>query len=134
MSFLIFRILVLLWNNSPRGLQKLLRLTGLPQFVVDVWMPFRDIPIPPTETDVKRIIENVVQPGWTCADVGANYGIMTEVIVASVRNPLHVLEAAECGAHIATIPYSVLQQMIKHPLTDIGIQKFLDDWKKVPGR
>ncbi len=67
-------------------------------------------------------------------DIYDNYGIMTEVIVASVRNPLHVLEAAECGAHIATIPYSVLQQMIKHPLTDIGIQKFLDDWKKVPGR
>jgi len=67
-------------------------------------------------------------------DIFDNYGIMTEVIVASVRNPLHVLEAAECGAHIATIPYSVLQQMIKHPLTDIGIQKFLDDWKKVPGR
>jgi transaldolase len=66
-------------------------------------------------------------------DIYDNYGIMTEVIVASVRNPLHVLEAAECGAHIATIPYSVLQQMIKHPLTDIGVQKFLDDWKKVPG-
>ncbi len=61
-----------------------------------------------------------------------NYGIETEIIVASVRNPIHVLEAAEAGADIATIPYKVLIQMIKHPLTDIGIQKFLDDWEKVP--
>lgn len=62
----------------------------------------------------------------------ANYGMKTEVIVASVRNPLHVLEAAEAGADIATIPYGVLMQMVKHPLTDIGIRKFLSDWEKVP--
>ncbi len=61
-----------------------------------------------------------------------NYGIMTEVIVASVRNPPHVVESALAGAHIATIPYKVLMQMIKHPLTDIGIEKFLADWDKVP--
>jgi transaldolase len=61
-----------------------------------------------------------------------NYGFDTEIIVASVRNPLHVLEAAEAGAHISTIPYKVLKQMVKHPLTDIGIQKFLADWEKVP--
>lgn len=61
-----------------------------------------------------------------------NYGFETEIIVASVRNPIHVLEAAEAGADIATIPYKVLQQMIKHPLTDIGIERFLADWKKVP--
>jgi transaldolase len=62
----------------------------------------------------------------------ANYRIETEIIVASVRNPIHVLEAAEAGADIATIPYKVLLQMVKHPLTDIGIKKFLADWEKVP--
>ena len=61
-----------------------------------------------------------------------NYGIETEIIVASVRSPIHVLEAAEAGADISTIPYKVLMQMVKHPLTDIGIQKFLSDWEKVP--
>ena len=60
-----------------------------------------------------------------------NYGFGTEVIVASVRNPLHVVDAALAGAHIATIPFSVIDQMTKHPLTDIGIEKFLSDWKKV---
>lgn len=62
----------------------------------------------------------------------ANYNFETEIIVASVRNPLHVVEAAKCGAHIATIPFAVIEQLIKHPLTDIGIQRFLEDWKKVP--
>ena len=61
-----------------------------------------------------------------------NYGIDTEVIVASVRNPLHVVDAALLGAHIATIPYKVFKQMLHHPLTDKGIQAFLDDWAKVP--
>lgn len=60
-----------------------------------------------------------------------NYGYGTEVIVASVRNPLHVLEAALAGAHIATIPFGVIDQLAKHPLTDIGIEKFLSDWKKL---
>jgi len=60
-----------------------------------------------------------------------NYGYPTEVIVASVRNPLHVVDAAMVGAHIATIPFSVIDQLVKHPLTDIGIEKFLADWKKL---
>jgi transaldolase len=60
-----------------------------------------------------------------------NYGYETEVIVASVRNPLHVLQAALAGADIATIPYKVIMQLIKHPLTDIGLAKFLEDWEKV---
>jgi len=60
-----------------------------------------------------------------------NYAIETEVIVASVRHTLHVVEAALMGAHIATIPFKVIDQLLKHPLTDIGIQRFLDDWKKV---
>lgn len=63
-----------------------------------------------------------------------NYAFETEVIVASIRNPLHVVEAAIMGAHVATIPFNVLEQMLKHPLTDIGIKKFLDDWEKVPKR
>ncbi len=62
----------------------------------------------------------------------SNYGFDTEIIVASVRSPIHVLEAAEAGADIATIPKKVLDQMVKHPLTDLGIQKFMADWEKVP--
>jgi len=61
-----------------------------------------------------------------------NYLFETEVIVASVRNPLHVVEAARIGAHIATIPYSVILNLMKHPLTDIGLSNFLKDWEKVP--
>ena len=59
-----------------------------------------------------------------------NYSYETEVIVASIRNPIHVLDAALMGADIATIPFKVIQQLIKHPLTDIGLEKFLADWKK----
>jgi transaldolase len=60
-----------------------------------------------------------------------NYGFDTEVIVASIRHPLHVLQAALTGADIATVPYKVLMQLIKHPLTDIGLAKFLEDWRRV---
>jgi transaldolase len=59
-----------------------------------------------------------------------NYGFDTEIIVASVRHPLHVLEGALSGADIATIPYSVMLQLIKHPLTDLGLAKFLEDWRR----
>jgi transaldolase len=59
-----------------------------------------------------------------------NYGYTTEIIVASVRSPMHVLNAGLVGADICTIPYSVMQQLAKHPLTDIGIEKFLADWDK----
>ncbi|MCX5854349.1 MAG: fructose-6-phosphate aldolase [Deltaproteobacteria bacterium] len=61
-----------------------------------------------------------------------NYGFETEIIVASVRHPRHVLEAALMGADIATIPFKVIAQLAKHPLTDQGIELFLTDWKKVP--
>lgn len=60
-----------------------------------------------------------------------NYGFETEVIVASIRNPLHVLDAALLGADIATIPFNVLKQLIAHPLTDMGIEKFLKDWESI---
>ncbi|HLF06634.1 MAG TPA: fructose-6-phosphate aldolase [Thermoplasmata archaeon] len=59
-----------------------------------------------------------------------NYQYKTKVLVASIRNPPHVVEAAKIGADIATMPYSVMQQLVKHPLTDIGLKKFLDDHKK----
>ncbi|HOP86458.1 MAG TPA: fructose-6-phosphate aldolase [Syntrophorhabdaceae bacterium] len=60
-----------------------------------------------------------------------NYGFETEIIVASIRNPLHVLDAALLGADIATIPFNVLKQLITHPLTDMGIEKFLKDWESI---
>ncbi len=63
-----------------------------------------------------------------------NYSIQTEIIVASVRNPLHVLDAALMGADIATIPFKVIEQLSKHPLTDKGIENFLKDWEKVKNR
>lgn len=62
----------------------------------------------------------------------SNYKFKTEIIVASVRNPVHVVDAAKIGADIATIPFAVIEQLIKHPLTDIGIERFLKDWEKVP--
>ncbi len=61
-----------------------------------------------------------------------NYGIKTQILVASIRNPIHFLEAAMLGADVATLPFSVIQQLTKHPLTDIGIERFLADWEKVP--
>lgn len=61
-----------------------------------------------------------------------NYGYEAQIIVASIRNPIHVLDSALIGADICTIPYSVMLQLAKHPLTDAGIKKFLEDWEKVP--
>src|SRR5262249_49130442 len=61
-----------------------------------------------------------------------NYQYETEVLVASVRNPTHVVDAALIGADICTIPFSVLQQLVKHPLTDVGLAKFIEDSKKIP--
>jgi transaldolase len=57
------------------------------------------------------------------------YNIETEIIAASIRNPMHVLDCAKAGSHIATIPYKVIIQMVSHPLTDAGIEKFLEDYK-----
>jgi transaldolase len=61
-----------------------------------------------------------------------NYHFETEVLVASVRNPTHVMDAALLGAHVCTIPFAVLQQLVKHPLTDVGLKKFVEDGKKIP--
>lgn len=74
--------------------------------------------------DGMKVIEQII-------DVFANYLFEAEVIVASIRNPLHVLAAARLGADIATIPFKVIEQLAQHPLTDIGIDKFLKDWQKV---
>jgi transaldolase len=72
-----------------------------------------------------QIIEEIV-------DIFRNYNFNTQVIVASIRHPIHVVQAAKLGADVATIPPSVIRKMVKHSLTDIGIKRFLDDWKKVP--
>ena len=64
------------------------------------------------------------------AQIYANYGYETEIIVASVRSPLHIVEAGLIGADIVTVPFNVIEQLFKHPLTDIGIEKFLADSKK----
>jgi transaldolase len=77
-----------------------------------------------TGHDGMQVVRDIVQ-------VYLNYAFDTEVIVASVRHPIHVLEAAKAGAHIATVPWGVLQQMTRHPLTDTGIAAFLRDWEKV---
>jgi transaldolase len=62
----------------------------------------------------------------------ANYRFPTQILVASCRHPLHIREAALLGAHVATMPFKVLEQLLKHPLTDIGLERFLKDWEKVP--
>lgn len=66
------------------------------------------------------------------ATIYANYGFKTEIIVASIRNPLHIKHAALIGADIATIPFDVFQKIIRHPLTDIGLARFIEDYKKIP--
>ena len=65
-------------------------------------------------------------------EIYRNYDFSTKVLVASVRHPIHVLEAARIGADVATIPFNVIEQLARHPLTDIGLKKFLSDWEKVP--
>ena len=83
-------------------------------------------------------LDDISQPGIELiADIKqiySNYGFKTEIIVASVRNPVHVVDAAKIGADIATIPFTVIEQLIKHPLTDIGVARFLEDSKKIPQR
>lgn len=75
--------------------------------------------------DGMQVVEDIME-------IYNNYGFESEVIVASIRNPMHVVRAALIGADICTIPFKVIQQLAKHPLTDIGIERFLKDWEKVP--
>ena len=74
--------------------------------------------------DGMQVVKEIVE-------VYKNYELPTKVIAASIRHPLHCVAAAKAGAHIATVPYKVLMQMIQHPLTDIGVSRFLADWKRV---
>ena len=64
------------------------------------------------------------------SDIFLNYGFPTEILVASIRNPIHIVESARMGADVATLPFKVLLQLFKHPLTDIGLENFLKDWNK----
>lgn len=66
------------------------------------------------------------------AEIFYTYGYETEVLAASIRHPLHIIEAAKAGADVATMPFKVMEMMLKHPLTDSGLERFLSDWKKVP--
>jgi transaldolase len=75
--------------------------------------------------DGMQVIADIVE-------IYENYGFGTEVLVASVRHPIHVLESAKIGAHVATCPLKVLLQLTRHPLTDLGLEQFLADWEKVP--
>ncbi len=81
-------------------------------------------------------LDDISQTGMELVDqiltIFGHYGFESEVIVSSIRHPIHVLQAALIGAHVATIPYKVIEQLVHHPLTDIGIERFLADWKKVP--
>jgi transaldolase len=83
-------------------------------------------------------LDDIAQDGMDLVqqilDIFSNYLFETEIIVASVRNPVHVLTAAKMGADIATIPYKVIEEFVRHPLTDAGIEKFMQDWKKVEQR
>lgn len=80
-------------------------------------------------------LDDISHPGMDLVEqimmIFGNYGIDTEVIVASIRHPLHVVEAALIGADIVTVPFAVIEKLVKHPLTDIGIERFLKDWEKV---
>jgi len=75
--------------------------------------------------DGMELIRDIVQ-------IYRNYQVRTKVLVASVRHPVHVLEAAKLGADIATMPYAVMEKLVQHPLTDLGLARFLKDWEKVP--
>lgn len=79
--------------------------------------------------DISQIGMDIIRDIKT---IFTNYNFKTQIIVASVRNPIHVLDAAKVGADIATVPYNVLFSLLKHPLTDIGIERFLKDWQNVP--
>jgi transaldolase len=80
-------------------------------------------------------LDDVGQEGMALIEdimtIFSNYNFQTQVIVASVRHPVHVLQAALIGAPIATVPFAVIQSMLKHPLTDVGVERFLKDWEKV---
>ena len=79
-------------------------------------------------------LDDISNPGMQIVSdivrIFENYDYATEVLVASVRTPIHLLEAAKMGADVATVPFGVIAQLLKHPLTDIGLEKFLADWRR----
>jgi transaldolase len=81
--------------------------------------------------DVSEVGMNLIAD---LVQIFGNYDFETQILVASCRNPLHIREAALLGADVVTLPYKVLEQLLKHPLTDIGLERFLKDWEKVPRR
>ena len=78
--------------------------------------------------DISEIGMNIVKD---IVDIYKNYAFNTQVLVASIRHPVHVVEAGKAGAHVSTMPYKVFKQLLKHPLTDVGLERFLSDWKDV---
>jgi transaldolase len=78
--------------------------------------------------DISEIGMNIVKD---IVDIYKNYAFNTQVLVASIRHPVHVVEAGKAGAHVSTMPYKVFKQLLKHPLTDAGLERFLSDWKDV---
>jgi transaldolase len=129
---------------TPEGLKAVKKLSGLgiPTNVTLVFSPVQALLAAKAgATYVSPFVgrlDDMAQEGMETVSqivsIFNNYGFETEIIVASIRNPVHVLTAALMGADIATIPYKVLLQLTQHPLTDIGIEKFLHDWKKIPGK
>jgi transaldolase len=129
---------------TPEGLKAVKQLSalGIPTNVTLVFSPLQALLAAKAgATYVSPFVgrlDDISQDGMEIIDqivtIFNNYGFETEIIVASIRHPIHVLTAALMGADIATIPYKVLLQLTQHPLTDIGIQKFLADWKKIPGK
>jgi transaldolase len=79
--------------------------------------------------DISHVGMDLVRQIRTIFD---NYDFPTQILAASIRNPIHVVEAAMAGADVATMPFSVIEALLKHPLTDLGLKKFLDDWRKLP--
>ena len=129
---------------TPEGLKAVKRLSalGIPTNVTLIFSPVQALLAAKAgATYVSPFVgrlDDIAQDGMEIIEqivtIFNNYGFETEIIVASIRHPVHVLTAALMGADIATIPYKVLLQLTQHPLTDIGIQKFLADWKKIPGK
>jgi transaldolase len=129
---------------TPEGLKAVKKLSalGIPTNVTLIFSPVQALLaakagaayVSPFVGRLDDISQDGIEIVGQIVTIFNNYGYETEIIVASVRHPVHVLTAALMGADIATIPYKVMLQLCQHPLTDIGIQKFLDDWKKIPGK
>jgi len=102
MSFTLFRICILVWNSLPSALRSFLSWTRIPHCIDQVWFPYRDLPVPDSEIEVQTVINGLVKPGWTCADVGANYGMMTEMMALATgkTGKVFAFEAHPLNAHI----------------------------------